>query len=189
MVGPARDVPADDTQVTVGRLNGPWGVSGAVKVFSFTDPPEQIFEYQPWQTDGSPGLLHVRSWRRNGPRLVAEIEEVPTREDAERLAGLQLLISRASLPEPPAGQYYWQDLIGLDVVNVQGVVLGKVRELLDAGVHDVLVIRRPASPEPSEGKQAPDHLVPFVPERFVHRVDLAARQILVDWDPDWTDSD
>jgi 16S rRNA processing protein RimM len=189
MVGPAQDVPADDTLVAVGRLNGPWGVSGAVKVFSFTDPPEQIFEYQPWRTNGSPGLLRVRSWRRQGPRLVAEIDEVPSREDAERLMGLELFVPRSSFPEPAKGQFYWRDLIGLDVVNLQDEALGEVRELLDAGVHDVLVIQRPFAPEADSASRPPDHLVPFVQERFVHRVDLAARRIVVDWDPDWTDAD
>ena len=181
MGGSGKDEPVEDTMIRVGRLNGPWGVAGAVKVFSYTDPPEQIFDYQPWRTDGSPGLLHVRSWRRQGPRLVAEIEEIPDREWAERLAGLTLSIPRTALPAPPAGQYYWQDLVGLEVVNREHVPLGRVRELLDAGVHDVLVIDR-AGP-------GADHLVPFVPGRFVEAVDLDAGRIVVDWQPEWTDAD
>jgi 16S rRNA processing protein RimM len=181
MGGPVKDAPVEDALIPVGRLNGPWGVDGAVKVFSYTDPPERIFDYQPWRTDGSPGLLRVRSWRRQGPRLVAEIDDVPTRDDAERVAGLELAVPRSSLPEPPAGQYYWQDLVGLEVVNLEERPLGRVRELLDAGVHDVLVIERP---EPGH-----DHLVPFVHERFVHAVDLDAGRIVVDWQPEWTDAD
>ena len=181
MNGPVKDAADEDERIPVGRLNGPWGVAGSVKVYSFTDPPERIFDYQPWRTDGSPGLLHVRSWRRQGPRLVAEIDELPTREDAERAAGLNLSIPRSALPAPPPGQYYWQDLVGLEVVNRERTPLGRVRELLDAGVHDVLVIERPGS--------GADHLVPFVPERFVDRVDLEAGRIVVDWQPEWTDSD
>jgi 16S rRNA processing protein RimM len=189
MAGPAEDTKPDDALIEVGRLNGPWGVSGLVKVFSFTDPPEQIFEYQPWQTDGSPGLLRVRSWRRQGPRLVAAIEEIPSREEAERLAGLKLFMQRSDLPEPESGRYYWQDLIGLVVVNLQDETLGRVRELLDAGVHDVLVIDRSPFAD-TRGETPPsDHLVPFVMKNFVQDVDLDAGRIVVDWDPDWTDAD
>jgi 16S rRNA processing protein RimM len=75
------------------------------------------------------------------------------------------------------------------VVNLQDEALGKVRELLDAGVHDVLVVERPFASEADSASRPPDHLVPFVQQRFVHRVDLAARRIVVDWDPDWTDAD
>lgn len=150
-------------------------------MYSFTDPPEQIFEYQPWRTDGSPGFLCVNSWRRQGPRLVAEIDEIPSREDAERLAGLNLFVSRSSLPAPGEGRFYWQDLIGLKVVNLDAVELGRVRELIDAGVHDVLVIRRSGP--------GVDHLVPFVQGRFIDSVDLDAGRIVVDWQPEWTDAD
>ncbi len=181
MGGPVKDAPDEDGFIPVGRLNGPWGVAGAVKVFSYTDPPERIFDYQPWRTDGSPGLFHVRSWRKQGPRLVAEIEEIPTREQAERLAGVDLWIPRSALPKAPEGRYYWQDLVGLEVVNHENVSLGRVRELLDAGVHDVLVIQR-AGP-------GADHLVPFVQGRYVHSVDLENRRIVVDWQTEWTDAD
>ncbi|NKI33791.1 16S rRNA processing protein RimM [Wenzhouxiangella sp. XN79A] len=181
MGGPLKDVPVEDELIPVGRLSGAWGVGGAVKVFSYTDPPEQIFEYQPWRTDGSPGLLRVLGWRRQGPRLVAEIEQIPTREDAERLAGLNLSVPRSALPRPPDGRYYWRDLIGLEVENREGRPLGRVRELLDAGVHDVLVIDRPGP--------GVDHLVPFVRGRFVDSVDLKTGRIVVDWQPEWTDAE
>lgn len=137
--------------------------------------------YQPWQTSGRPGLLHVGEWRRQGPRLVAKVAEIESREDAERLAGMELFIATESLPAPASGQYYWRDLIGLQAVNLDGMELGRVHGLLDAGAHDVLVIRRPGP-----GR---DHLVPFVVERFVRNVDLDTGRIEVDWDPEWTDAE
>lgn len=168
-------------RVELGRLNGAWGTSGWVKVFSLTEPPENIFEYQPWRTTGSPGLLHVREWRRQGPRLVARLEEVGSREQAEALHGTSLFIDRRELPPTGTGAWYWHDLVGLAVVNREGEHLGEVRGLLDAGAHDVLEIRRRGG--------GTDILVPFVTGQFVDKVDLAARTIIVDWQFDWTDAD
>lgn len=169
-----------DDLVELGRLNGAWGTAGWVKVFSLTEPPENIFEYQPWRTSGPPGLLHVRQWRRQGPRLVAQLEEVGTREEAESLHGTMLSIDRAELPRAEGGSYYWHDLIGLDVYNRDRELLGQVSGLLDAGAHDVLEIRR------SVGG---DLLVPFVIGHFIDRIDLEAGRIEVDWLNDWTDAD
>lgn len=170
-----------DDLVELGRLNGAWGTAGWVKVFSVTEPPENIFEYQPWRTTGSPGLLRVRQWRRQGPRLVALLEEIGSREEAEALHGTPLYFARDKLPSAGTGAWYWHDLIGLDVFNREGEHLGRISGLLDAGAHDVLEIRRSGG--------GTDLLVPFVTGQFVDKVDLAARTIIVDWQFDWTDAD
>jgi len=169
-----------EDQVELGRLNGAWGTGGWVKVFSLTEPPENIFEYQPWRSSGSPGLLHVRQWRRQGSRLVARLEEVATREEAESLHGTTLTIDRAELPPADGQSWYWHDLIGLSVYNRDGELLGEVSGLLDAGAHDVLEIAR------SGGSAL---LVPFVNGHFIDKVDLSAGRIDVDWQVDWTDAD
>lgn len=168
-----------EDRVELGRINGAWGTAGWVKVFSLTDPPENIFDYQPWRTAGSPGLLHVRQWRRQGPRLVARLEEVATREQAEALRGTPLSIDRGELPGAGHGSYYWHDLIGLAVYNRCGELLGEVSGMLDAGAHDVLEIRRSGG----------DLLVPFVKGHFIDKVDLDAGRIDVDWLTEWTDAD
>ncbi|MCA1778884.1 MAG: ribosome maturation factor RimM [Xanthomonadaceae bacterium] len=169
------------SRVELGRLDGPWGTDGWVKVFSLTGPPEQIFDYQPWCIDRSPGLLQVLEWRRQGPRLIARVEPVETREQAEAMRGTLLSIDRNRLPAPATGQYYWHDLVGLRVVNQQGADLGRVRSLLDAGVHDVLQIDR--------GKDFEDVLIPFVSGHYVLGVELKKGIITVDWDPAWSDAD
>lgn len=168
----------DAPRVELGRLDGAWGTDGWVRVYSLTEQRENIFDYQPWLTDGEPGLLHVRDWRRQGPRLMAKLEEVDDRDQAERLRGLKLYVRRAVLPEPASDSYYWSDLIGLEVFDTAGSRLGRVSGLLDAGAHDVLELK-PAGPA------APPVLIPFVIPRFVRRVDLAGGRIEVDWDPDW----
>lgn len=169
-----------DDQVELGRLNGAWGTGGWVKVFSLTEPPENIFEYQPWRTSDSSELLRVVQWRRQGPRLVAQLQEVDTREQAECLHGTRLFIDRVELPDAEANSYYWHDLIGMAVYNRDGDRLGEVSGLLDAGAHDVLEIRRGGGGE---------LLVPFVAGHFIDKVDPAAGRIDVDWLAEWTDAD
>jgi len=170
-----------EDRVELGRLNGAWGTAGWVKVFSLTHPPENIFDYQPWRIATSPGLLRVRQWRHQGPRLVAQLADVDTRDGAEALRGTILFIERRDLPPIGGDDWYWHDLIGLAVVNRDGRHLGTVRGLLDAGVHDVLEIKR--------GGAQPDLLVPFVPGHYVDQVDPASGRIVVDWQPEWTDAD
>ena len=97
------------------------------------------------------------------------------------MRGTELSIDRGRLPAPEAGRYYWHDLVGLRVVNQQGVEIGRVRSLLDAGVHDVLQIDR--------GKGFDDALIPFVSGHYVLGVDLEQGTITVDWDPAWSDAD
>lgn len=167
--------------VELGRLNGAWGTAGWVKVYSLTEPPEAIFEYQPWRIHGSRELLRVREWRRQGPRLVAQLDRIESRDQAEALRGTRLFVERTDLPRAENGTWYWHDLIGLAVYNREGRLLGRVGGLLDAGAHDVLAVQR----GPSES----DLLVPFVPGHFVDEVDLTDGRLTVDWQPDWTDAD
>jgi len=172
---------ASATRVKIGRLNGAWGAAGWVKIYSLTQPAENIFEFQPWQSPDLPGLLRVRQWRRQGRRLVAQIERIDSRDQAEALDGTPLFVERSDLPRAEAGTWYWHDLIGLSVFNRDGQALGKVKGLLDAGVHDVLEIER--------GRGQADLLVPFVSGYFVDDVDLDTGFITVDWQPEWTDAD
>jgi len=91
------------------------------------------------------------------------------------------MVSRAMFPTPEADEYYWVDLIGLRVINRESVVLGEVRELLSTGPQTVLVITPPAE---GVAARATDHLVPFV-SAYIDGVDLQAREIRVDWQPDY----
>jgi len=168
----------DASLVELGRVDGAWGTSGWVRIYSLTDPRENIFDYQPWRTDGEPGQLHVRRWRRQGPRLLAQLDEIGDRHGAESLRGLHLFVERTRLPDPPAESYYWTDLLGLEVVDTRGHRLGCVSGLMDAGAHDVLEVESP----PPEVRSI---LIPFVQPRFVRCVDIARRRIEVDWDPEW----
>jgi len=126
-------------------------------------------------------LLPIGRVREHSDALVATSPEIRDRNAAETLKGARIMVSRAMFPTPEADEYYWVDLIGLRVINRESVVLGEVRELLSTGPQTVLVITPPAE---GVAARATDHLVPFV-SAYIDGVDLQAREIRVDWQPDY----
>ena len=127
-----------------------------------------------------PALLRVVSAREQGDAVVATVQDVADRNAAEALAGTRIFVSRQSFPTPTADEFYWVDLIGLEVINREGLQLGRVAGLIETGPHCVLRLAPPASGEPD----LQERLIPFV-NAYVDAVDLAARIITVDWQPDF----
>jgi len=119
--------------------------------------------------------------RRSGKNLVASLVGIETREQAEALAGLTICINREQLPEAVQGEYYWDDLVGLMVNNLEGVTLGKVDHLLETGANDVLVLV-PAGEAGDESER--ERLVPWIDDVIVS-VDLENGSLTVNWDHDF----
>lgn len=166
-----------ERRVLVGRIVGVSGTAGAIKLESWTDPRMQIFRYQPWilKTAGSEREVRGCRGREQGKGMVATLPGVADREQASALVGTEIWVLRSALPQPKPGEYYWADLEGMDVVNVEGVAFGQVSHLFATGANDVLVAR--------DGER--ERMIPFVLEQYVKQVDLDARRIVVDWDPDF----
>ncbi len=181
-------LPAD--AVEVGRVTGAWGIKGGIKVKPFAADPQALFSSKRWYiqppeaarpagvkaTPVLPSLLRVVTAKEQGDGVVATAQELPDRNAAEALKGARVFVSRASFPTPDEDEFYWVDLIGLDVRNRQGLALGRVTGLIETGPHCVLRIQ-PGSTEAAEV------LIPFVGV-YVDRVDREARRIDVDWDPE-----
>ena len=192
MVIPTHPAPAEDgltwpaDAVEVGRVIGAWGIKGGVKVKAFAADPQALFSSRRWflqPSESKPGhqvprLLRVTSTREQGDAVVAIVQEVNDRDAAQALAGAHVYVSRASFPTPDNDEFYWVDLIGLAVSNKDGLALGMVVGLLETGPHCVLRIQ-PADVD------ADEILVPFV-DAYVDKVDLPGRQIVVDWDSDFS---
>ncbi len=187
--GDTPPMPAD--AVEVGRVMGAWGIKGGIKVKPFAADPQALFSSKRWfvqppeaagprgplrgaKAAALPTLLKVRSAKEQGDGVVATAQELPDRSAAEALQGARIFVSRASFPTPDEGEFYWVDLIGLDVRNRQDVALGAVVGLVETGPHCVLRI------QPADAA-APEVLIPFV-DAYVDSVDLAARRIGVDWE-------
>jgi 16S rRNA processing protein RimM len=112
--------------------------------------------------------------RGSGETLVARFTEIEDRDQALRWVGALIHVPQACLPKLAVGEYYWTDLIGLAVENLDGVELGVITEMLATGSNDVMVVR---------GER--ERMLPYLPGQFVLAVDLAARKVKVDWDPEF----
>ncbi|MGI9304680.1 MAG: ribosome maturation factor RimM [Gammaproteobacteria bacterium] len=163
-------------EVTVGRIEGVFGVRGWVKVVSFTEPRTNILDYDPWyvQLGERRSVRRLIDGRQRGKKIVARLEGIDDRDAAAGLLGAQVQVDVAQFADLEEGEYYWAQLIGLRVVNRHGVELGVVEDLMETGANDVLVLG---------GEQ--ERLIPFVSGRVIESVDIDAGVIYVDWEADF----
>jgi 16S rRNA processing protein RimM len=179
--------------VAVGRIDGAYGVKGAVRVVTFNDPQDSVLRRaKRWcvaeashrdagvpKQGARPFPLPIEmkpgSCRVHGDGLVATLDGASTKEQADALRGCELIVSRAEFPPAEEDQYYWVDLIGCEVVTPSGAPLGRVEAVDDHGAHPLLRLR---------GEDGRERLIPFV-EAHVPEVNIAARRIVADWDPEF----
>jgi len=173
---PSRAAGRGNNRIALGRITGPFGVRGWIKIASYTEPPEQMLSFPVWRADlpdgGHRELTHLEC-RRHGKGLVVRLTGIDDRDQALALARQELWIERRELPALKDGEYYQADLIGLTVVNLEGHVLGCVDHILDTPANAVMVVI---------GER--EHWLPLVPPHL-RRVDLEQGIITVDWDPDF----
>jgi len=177
----AAALPAD--AIEVGRIADAWGIKGWFKVLPHSARPEALFSSKRWflqPPGGATGAfrLAIREAKEHSDCIVATSDDVPDRNAAEALRGARVFVPRSSFPTAGDDEYYWVDLIGLAVVNREGVALGTVGELLSGGPQTTLVLAA------EEDGKAVERMVPFV-AKFVDTVDLAGRLITVDWQADY----
>lgn len=177
----------DNDLIVIGKIASPYGIKGWVKVNSFTESLDNILHYQPWYLRQNNGLkrVNVTEGRIHGKAVVVHIESVDDRDSAELLKGCEIAVQREQLPAAQPGEYYWIDLIGLQVINLQGVGLGRVDHLLETGANDVLVLKDTNKEPPDKEKGDSERLIPFVRGEIVKEVDLENGKIHVDWDEDF----
>ena len=187
-----------DEYIVLGRITGVHGVQGWVKVYSWTDPMESIVDYSPWyirpQVIGSGGIgpgvnntasgnvnwqkIKLKAGRKHGKTVIAKLEHCNDRDQALGYSGYEIAIRPEQLEAlQHEDEYYWRDLIGLRVVNRQQEELGTVKNLMETGVNDVLVVY-------SEQDQR-ERLIPWTPGHAIDSVDMKERVIVVDWDADF----
>ena len=163
-------------RVIVGKVTAVFGLKGWVKVFSYTEPRENILQYrQLFLHKGSDGKwINIVDGQLHGKNVLVQFEGITDRDQAQLLAGYDLAVGRKQLPATDENEYYWTDLIGLNVENREGVQFGKVESLFETGANDVLFVK-------GERERA----IPFLQNRTVLLIDLENRKIIVDWDADF----
>jgi len=162
--------------IPVGKISGAFGIKGWIKIFSYTDPRENILNYSPWilQKGNITKQVEVIDGNLQGQAVVARVLGVNDRDKAEAIIGWDILITAEQLPVPAEDEYYWSDLIGLTVETLDHVVLGVVDSLMETGANDVVIV---------QGER--QHVIPFLQGHTIHSIDLVAGKIIVDWDPDF----
>ena len=167
-------------QLRLGEISGFHGVQGWVKIFSDTLPRENIFSYSPWfvYTGDKVSELKVVHWRKQGKTLVAKIKDLDSKEAAREFLGSVIAVGRQQLPSLATGEYYWHQLVGMNVVTTYNDVntsLGTVVGLIETGSNDVMIVRA--------GEK--EHLIPWLMGDFVLDVELDLKTIKVHWDPEF----
>lgn len=163
--------------VELGYLAGVVGVKGWLRVHSYTEPRDNIFQYTTWnlvRADRAPQDCSIEEFRSQGKALQVKLHGIDDRDAAAELLQCVIAVRRDQLPQAEVGVYYWTDLEGLTVINTAGAVLGKVDRLISTGAHDVLVV-----------KGDEERLVPFVLDQVVKSVELDQQRIVVAWESDY----
>jgi len=162
--------------LVMGCIAAPFGVRGWLRVNAFTTEADNLLDYSPWYLNikGRWQAVEPLAGRQHGKGLVVQLKECSDRDAAAALTGTEIGIYRSQLPPADLNEFYWSDLIGLQVITRDEQVLGVVDHLFETGANDVMVVK---------GEQ--QYLVPYITERVIESVDLQARIIRVDWDPDF----
>ena len=185
-----------DDAIEVGRILDAWGVKGWVKILPHSADPESLLSAKSWLLQAPdakfrPGFsvfsgtvsLSVDQAKIHSDSVVAKFSGLDDRNAAEALCGVRIFLPRSSFPVASKDEYYWVDLIGLNVVNREGVALGCVRDLMATGPHSVLCVEYAESREDGSSSTA-ERMIPFV-AAYVDAVDIAGKCITVDWQPDY----
>ena len=186
-----------DDAIEVGRVLDAWGVKGWLKILPHSSAPEALFSADTWflqppEAKFRPGFnaftgtvsVSIDEAKNHSDSVVAKLKGMDDRTPAEALRGARIFLPRSSFPAASTDEYYWVDLIGLNVVNREGIVLGCVRDLMATGPQSVLCVEYFL---PTDGDVAPaaaERMIPFV-SAYVDKVDIAGRLITVDWQPDY----
>jgi len=186
-------LPAD--AVELGRIQDAWGIKGWVRIQPHSADTDALFASQDWFLQppearfargfsAFTGCVAVRvaELKAHADGLVARLDGVADRNAAEALKGCRISLPRSAFPETPEGEYYWVDLIGLEVVNREGLNLGVVRDLMATGPTSVLVLEYPVVEDGVE--KSAERMIPFV-SAYIDEVDRQARRIVADWQPDY----
>jgi len=162
--------------VQLGLISGVYGIKGWVRLYSYTEPRENILNYSPCylKLNGKWIKKTFQDGKRQGKGVVAHFSGCDSRDDAAALIDTEIAVPRGQLPDLANDEFYWTDLIGLNVVTLEGVDLGKVSQLLATGANDVLLV-----------KGDRERCIPYIQPDVIRRISLEEKLIEVDWDPEF----
>ena len=168
--------------IEIGKFGAVYGIKGWLKVHSYTDDPESIFQYKPllMKSNGTFQEVNITEWKRHNKGFVAKVAEFDVREEAQALVGVSLFVDPSLLPVLEE-DFYWRDLVGCQVNTDKGYSLGVVTEIMETGSNDVLVVK--ANSKDAFGQK--ERLIPFIEEQVISNVDITSKLITVNWEPNF----
>lgn len=171
--------------IIIGQISGVFGVHGWVKIFSHTEPRENILQYQPWLIKDKSGWnsVSVIKGRKQGKTIVAQVKGINDREQAHAMIGCDIAIDESQLKKLDDNDFYWRELQGLTVINLDGIEYGKVSSMMATGANDVMVVKLTAVL--AKEKEIKETLIPYLMDSVVKKVDTLEGTIKVDWDDDF----
>jgi 16S rRNA processing protein RimM len=170
-----------EDKILLGKVGAVYGIKGWLKIHSFTEEPEAIFDYTPWslKLGGKEQSIEITDWRKHNNGLIAKFANIEDRDEAQTFVGSEIFVDESLLPDLPEGEFYWRDLIGMSVVTDKGYDLGQVSDVMETGANDVLVVK--ANRNDGFGKK--ERLIPYILDQVIISVSMENKQICVDWDP------
>lgn len=171
-----------DSLVVVGKITSVYGVKGWVKIYSHTEPMENILSYSPWflSLNGQYRQVKIDQGKRHGKGLIAKLAGCSDRDQAKQYCGTEIFVSETQLPDLEGDEFYWHQLENLNVVTESNEVLGRVDYLIATGANDVLVVKGTAD---SIDKR--ERLIPYLPDQVIKDINLEEGTLRVDWDPEF----
>lgn len=156
-----------------------FGIKGWLKVFSHCRPKEQILDYKNWQLRSSAGVAQyqLQQGKLHSNGIVIKFKYIDDRNQAALFKGSEIWVAKSELSDLNDDEFYWFQLEGLQVENIQGEVLGKVTRMMETGANDVMVVKDAAAKE--------EILIPYVREQVIKQVSLEQKTITVDWQKDY----
>ena len=170
-----------EERILLGHISGLFGVKGWVKVFSYTSPRTQITEYKQWYLgQDNEQFIQLEAGQAHKIGVIAKLAGIDDRDLAVTLIKKEIWVNRRELPVLSAGEYYWHQLIGCEVIDTSGQTIGKVHDLIETGANDVFIVRAL-----DKDKKTKEHLIPYLVGQVVQSIDLDKQQIQVEWDLDY----
>lgn len=178
----AKDLSTSDEMISLGRISAAYGIKGWIKVYSFTDPIDNITAYRSWFLKRREEWeeIAVRQSRQQGKGIIAQLANCETRDDVEGYLGAEIAVPASSLAKLDDGEYYWNQLQGLAVINTDKQRLGVVHNLLETGANDVIVVHADDA-----SIDAQERLIPYLVDKVIKSINLETGEIIIDWDASW----
>jgi len=172
-----------EEKVLLGKINGLFGIKGWIKVFSYTQPRDKVVEYKHWYLGDDQHRqleqVEVEQGQSHKAGVIAKLKSINDRDDAVRLLNQNIWVAVDQLETLSEDEYYWFQLIGLEVYDVDSNYIGKIKDLMETGANDVIVVA-------GEGKHTKkEHLIPYLQGQVIKNIDLEQQRMVVEWDTDY----